>query len=170
MHTVGARRLQGQNGGADVASELHIVARLAQHMGDERRGGRLAVSAGDRHEGRVRCNGSPLAAEELHIADHLDAGRLRELRGPVGLRVRERHARREQERIDPRPVQLAQIAGADPLGPGLVHLGGIVVARRDAGAPLLQRERRRKARAAEPEQRNMLAAKGGDGRHRATAA
>ena len=49
-----ARRLQRQDRGADIAAHLGVVAGDAQQMRDQRRGGRLAVGAGDGDERRIR--------------------------------------------------------------------------------------------------------------------
>lgn len=51
MEAAGPRRLQRQDGGADIAAHLHVAAALRQHMGDKRGRGRLAVGAGDGNEG-----------------------------------------------------------------------------------------------------------------------
>ena len=68
---------------------------------DQRRRGRLAVGAGDGDEGRILARGRrPLAAEQLNVADHLDAGVFRQHRRPVRLGMRERHARRKHQRGD----------------------------------------------------------------------
>ena len=45
-----------------------------EQMCDQRRGGRFAVGAGDGDERRIRRELAPLAAEQLDVADHLDAG------------------------------------------------------------------------------------------------
>ena len=50
VDAAGARRLERQDGGADIAAELHVVAGRAQQMGDQRGRGRLAVGAGDGDE------------------------------------------------------------------------------------------------------------------------
>ena len=71
------RRLQLQDGGADVAAHLRVPAGGAQDVGDERRGRRLAVGAGDGDERRIGAALRPLAAEQLDVADDLDA------RGPA---------------------------------------------------------------------------------------
>ena len=75
-HVVAAhpRRIERQDRRADIAAELHVALRRRQEMRDQRRRGRLAVGAGDRDEGRVGDVPPPLAAEELDVADDLDAG------------------------------------------------------------------------------------------------
>ncbi len=70
--------LQRQHRGADVAAEVGGAAGGLQQMMDQRRGGGLAVGAGDGDERRVRRELAPLAAEQLDVADDLDAGFLRQ--------------------------------------------------------------------------------------------
>ena len=57
-----------------------------QDMGDQRRGRRLAVGAGDGDEGRVGAARRPLAAEQLDVADDLHARRPRLDHRPMRLR------------------------------------------------------------------------------------
>ena len=76
--TAGARRLERQDRGADIAAELHVVARARREMRDQRGRGRLAVGAGDRDERRVGRVQPPLAAEQLDVADDLDGRAARE--------------------------------------------------------------------------------------------
>ena len=82
---------------ADIAAHLHVAAGLAQDMRDQRRGGRLAVGAGDADERRVRRDAGPLAAEQLDVADDLDAGARAPLDRPMRLGMGQRHAGREHE-------------------------------------------------------------------------
>src|SRR6185312_11816333 len=63
------------------------------------------------------------------------------------------------------PGNLAQIGGDETGLRGLRDVLGIVVAGDDLDAPRLQRVTARKARTAEPEHRDRLARKGGDGDH-----
>ena len=102
-----------------------VVAGRAQEMGDQRGRGRLAVGAGDGDERRARRVRRALAAEQLDVADHLDAGCARQPHRPVRRRMRQRHAGRQHQRGDPRPVDVPQIgvakarapsASRDPLG------------------------------------------------------
>ncbi len=74
------RRLQREDCRANIAAHLHVAARLAQDMRNERRRGGFSVGAGDGHEGCVRRDLGALAAEQLDIADDLDARLFRELR------------------------------------------------------------------------------------------
>ena len=55
---------------------------------DQRRGGRLAVGAGDADERRVRRKRCAARGEQLDVADHLDAGRCASLDAPVRLGMR----------------------------------------------------------------------------------
>ena len=59
VDAVCGRRLQVQDGGADVAAHLHVASRRAQDVGDERRGRRLAVGAGDGDERRIGAARAP---------------------------------------------------------------------------------------------------------------
>ena len=88
------------------------MAAAGEEMRGERRGGRLAVGAGDGDERRVRRMAPPLAAEQLDVADHLDGGRAREPHRPVRRRMRERHAGREHQRGNGRPVGVAQVGSS----------------------------------------------------------
>ena len=69
-----ARRLQRQDRGADIAAHLRVVTGDPHQMRDQRGGGRFAVGAGDGDERRIRRITASFAAEQLDIADHLDAG------------------------------------------------------------------------------------------------
>src|SRR6185369_9564991 len=80
-------RLQRQDRGADIAAKLYVLARAAQEMCDQRRGGRLAVGAGDGHEWGFRREALPLTTEQLDVAYDLHAGILRKLGRPVRLRM-----------------------------------------------------------------------------------
>ena len=98
MKSVPRRRLERQDRAADVAAHLHVAAELAQDVRDERRRRRLAVGAGDGDERRLGARERPLAAEELDVADDLDARGAGLLDRPVRLGMRERHAGRQHER------------------------------------------------------------------------
>ena len=74
MDAAHARRLQRQDRGADIAAHLGVVAGDLHQMRDQRGGGRFAVGAGDGDERRIRRMTAALAAEQLDVADHLDAG------------------------------------------------------------------------------------------------
>ncbi len=73
VDALGGGRLQRQDRGADIAAHLDVAARLGEDVGDQRRRGRLAVGAGDRHERRVRRQRAALPAEQLDVADDRDA-------------------------------------------------------------------------------------------------
>ena len=89
-------------------------------MRDQRRGGRFAVGAGDGDQRTWRARFRALAAEQFDVADDLDAGLARERRRPVRRRMGQRHAGRQHQRGDRRPVEVAQIlrleAGGARLG------------------------------------------------------
>ena len=109
VEPIDGRRLQRQDRRADVAAHLHVAAGRAQDVGDQRRGGRLAVGAGNGDERRVGRQLGALAAEQLDVADDLDAGGLGLGDRPVRRGMRERHARRQHQRRKPRPVRARQI-------------------------------------------------------------
>ena len=165
MHAAHARRLQRQDRGADIAAHLGVVARDLHQMRDQRGRGRLAVGAGDRDERRVGREAPPLAAEQLDVADHFDAGLARQQHAPVRRRMGQRRAGGEDQRGEIRPGDLAQVGGDEAGLRGLRDIVGAVVAGDDLGAAGLQRVTARKARAAEAEHRDRLARKGGDGDH-----
>ena len=135
-------------------------------MRGERRGGRLAVGAGDRDERRVGRGQAALAAEQLDVADHLDGGIARKPDHPVRRRMGQRYARREHERGNPAPVDVAQIRGRDAGGGGFGDLFGLVVEADHVRAARQQRARARKAGGAQPEHRDLLPREGGDRDHR----
>src|SRR5205814_8318309 len=55
-----ARRLEREDRGADIAAALGLMAGARQDVGEECRGGGLAVGAGDRNERGVRRAGAAL--------------------------------------------------------------------------------------------------------------
>ena len=165
MHASHPRRLQRQDRGADIAAHLGVVAGDLHQMRDQRGGGRLAVGAGDRDERRVRRVAASLAAEQFDVADHLTAGLPRHQHRPMRRRMRQRRAGGEDQRREIRPRYRAQIGGGET---GLRRLGdivGTIVARNHFRAAGLQRMAARKAGAAEAEDGDRLARKGGDGDH-----
>ena len=111
MHAAHARRLQRQDRGADIAAHLGVVARDLHQMRDQRGRGRLAVGAGDRHERRIRRKALALTAEQLDIADHLDAGLARHQHAPVRRRMGQRRAGGEDQRGEILPRDFAQVGG-----------------------------------------------------------
>ena len=165
VHAPHPRRLQRQDRGADIAAHLGVVAGDPHQMRDQRRRGGFAVGAGDGDERRIRRVTAALAAEQLDIADHLDAGLLRRQHGPVRRRMGQRRAGRQHQRGEIRPRYVAQIGGDEAGLRGLGDIVGIVVAGDHFGAAGLQRMAARKPRAAEAEHRDRLAGKGGDGDH-----
>jgi hypothetical protein len=66
--------------------------------------------------GASGASGAPLAAEQLDVADHLDGGLVRQIDDPVRRRMGQRHAGREHQRGDLRPVDGAQIGGRNAGG------------------------------------------------------
>ena len=106
-----------------------------------------------------------LAAEQLDVADHLDRGGAREPHRPVRRRMGERHARREHQRGNLRPVDLPEVgggnAGARRLGDGI----GAVVPADDVGAAGEQRAGADQPGAAEAEHGDFLSGEAGDRDH-----
>ena len=95
-----------------------------------------------------------------------DARFLGELHRPVRFRMGQRHAGREHEQPEAPPVGRGEIGEPKPgRGCALARLGAVVPGR-DLGAAFDERAQRRQARAAEAEDRDALAAKGFDRRHR----
>ena len=109
------RRLEVENRHADVAAELNVAAGLAQDMRDQRRGRRFAVRAGDGDEGRSPGARFAFAAEQFDVADDLDSGGLRRLHRPMRLGMGQRHAGRENERIEAAPIRRREILERDAL-------------------------------------------------------
>ena len=109
MEAAAAGRLQRQDRLADIAAKRHLAAGGGDEMGDQRRRRRLAVGAGDGDERRLRAMAPPLAAEQLDVADDLDAGGLGADHRPVRRRMGERHARRQHQRREALPVGDVQI-------------------------------------------------------------
>ena len=54
------RRLEREDRGADIAAQLGLVPGAFEQMRDQRRGGRLAVGAGDGDEHRVGGDFHPI--------------------------------------------------------------------------------------------------------------
>ena len=170
VHAAHARRLQRQDRGADIAAHLGVVAGKFRQMRDQRRGGRLAVGAGDGDERRIGRVTAPLAAEQLDVADHLDAGLARHQHAPVRRRMGQRRAGGEDQRGEILPGDAAQIRGDETGLRGLGDIVGTVVGGDDLRAARLQRVAAREPRAAEAEYRDRLSCKGGDGDHEALSA
>ena len=163
--TVGLRRRERQDRGADIAAELRVHAGRRGEMGDQRRRRRFAVGAGDGDERRVRRVMPALAAEQFDVADHLDAGLVRERRRPMRRRMGERHAGRQHQRRDLAPIGVAQIGGRNAGRVGFRHARRVVVEGDDVGAAGEQRAGARQPRAAQPEHRDLFAGKGRDRNH-----
>ncbi len=160
------RRLQRQDGGADVAAHLRIPAGFRENVRDQGGRRRFAVGAGDGDERRIRRALGPLAREQLDVADDLDAGGAGFLHGPVRLGMRERHARRQHERREPAPVGSREILDRYARVRRSLPAGGTIVCRNDRGAAGHQGAAARHSGHAEPEDRNSSPGEGGDRRHR----
>ncbi len=161
-------RRQRQDRRADVAAKRDVALRLLEDVRDERGGGRLAVGAGDgdeRPDLPCRRDLATLAAEQFDIADDLDAGVPGAHHRPRGLRVGERHARREHQRGETFPVGGAEVADRDLLLPRRFDRGGAVVPGRDLRLAGDERGGGGDAAAAEAEDRDVLSGEGGDRDH-----
>ncbi len=135
-------------------------------MRDQRRGGRFAVGAGDGDEGGNRRKPAAFTAEQFDVADHLDGIFLRERDGPMRNRMRQRHAGRQDQCCDLRPIDAVQIGGRDAGGGRLRHARRVVVEADDVGAAGKQGAGADQAGAAQPEHGDLFAGKGRDRYHR----
>ena len=106
----------------------------AQDVGDERRGRRLAVGAGDGDERRIGAALGPLAAEQLDVADDLDTRGPGLGHRPVRLGMGQRHARRQHQRGKAAPVGVSEVLHAEARRCGRVPALGRVVGSNDRGA------------------------------------
>ena len=165
MDAVGGRGHQAEHGCANVAAHLDGLARHGEQMGDQRRGGGLAVGAGDGDEGRFGRKPCPLDAEQLDIADDLDAGGAGALHRPVRPGMGQRHAGREHQRVEILPVGGAQVGGAQAIARGDTDRAFIIIKADDLAAAIAQGKGGGRARVAEAEHGNGLADKGCDGGH-----
>ena len=159
------RRVEVERGAADVAGHLRLLAHRLEEVGEERRRRRLAVGAGDRDEPHARQARPALAVEHLDVADDRDAGRVRPRRRPVRLGVRQRHARREEERVEAGKVRRREIARREARRRGRRDPLGLVVGAQHMRAAGDERLRGGKARPAEAEHGDTLAAEGLGGDH-----
>ncbi len=94
---------------------------------------RLAVGAGDGDERHMELLRPPLAHEQLQVADDLDAGELGGAHRPMRRRVRQRHAGRQHQGIEDRPVGFLEVNGLQTRLGRRLHTGGAVVAGHDLG-------------------------------------
>jgi len=104
----------------------------------------------------------PLPDEKLDITDDLDTGGMSEIDGPMGLRMRQRHAWRQNEDGLAVPVDRPEIGNRYSLRCRLGHAIRIVIPGRDLGATGDERSRRGEARAAEAEESDLLSVQRGD--------
>jgi hypothetical protein len=114
----------------------------------------VPVMATKRRVGRA---GGALAAEQLDVADHLDAGAFAQALSTVqcGAGMGQRHAGRSTSAANPRQSAARKIAAECPPRGALARLR-VVVPGRDLGAAGDERARARQARAAEAEQRDAF--------------
>ena len=158
-------RGQREDGGADVTADLGVAASRAQQMRNERGGRRLAVGSSDGNERCCRRTGPALAAKQLDISYHLNAGSPREPHRPVRRRVRERHAGGEHKRGNSLPVDLPQVTARNArtrrLGDGL----GAVVPTDDVRPARKQGARACQSRPTQAEDGDLLSGEGGDRDH-----
>ena len=165
MHAVGSGWLQRQNGRADIAAKLHIMARPGQNMGDQGGGGGFAIGAGDGNKRRAGGNGVALAAEQLNVANNLDMCRFGPFNSPVGLRMRQRHTGGEHKSGKAAPVRLRQIDNMNAGCCGFFSRGGGVIPCKNTGATGLKRPCRHKPRTAKAEESDCFARKHCDRSH-----
>ena len=114
---------------------------------------------------RLRRVAAPLAAEQLDVADHLDRCGARQPHRPVRRRMGERHARREHQRGDFRPVDMAKVGRGNAGAGRLRDRIRIVVPADDVGAAGEQRTGADQSRAAEPKHGDLSAGEAGDRNH-----
>ena len=143
------RRRQVENRHADIAAHRDFAPGLFQHMGDERRGRRFAVGAGDGDERRVRRSRAALAHEEFDVADDRNPRRVRKVDRPMRLRMGQRHAGREHKHLGSRasrrerdrPARRPRLRRA-PARPGCRPTRPLPRRRRQAPAPSTAPSRR----------------------------
>ena len=140
------RRLKRKDRGADIAAELRIACRpTPQDVRDQRRRRRFAVGAGDGDEGRARRQ--PARARGRTARCRRSPRRPRSCAsstGPMRFGMRQRHAGREHERGNLRPIDRVQIRDRNAGGFALSSTAvGIVVAGDDVGAAGDERSRAR---------------------------
>ena len=165
MHAVGSGWLQRQNGRADIAAKLHIMARPGQNMGDQGGGGGFAIGAGDGDQRRAGGNGIALAAEQLDVANNLDICRFGLFNSPVRLRVGQRHTGGEHKSGKAVPVRLRQISNMHTGRCGFFPRGGGVIPCKNTGTTGLKRLCRHKPRTAKAEKSDRFARKHRDRGH-----
>ena len=159
----GGRQIENRH--ADVAAHRDFAPGLLQHMGDERRGGRFAIGAGDRDKRRAWRPGAALTDKEFDVADDWNPRGVRKIDGPVRLWVGQRHTRRKHKHPEISPVGMSEIDERDaPVG-GALASGRAVVPGGHFGAAGDQRPRGRQPRAAKAEESDALPAQGLDRRH-----
>ncbi len=153
------RRIERQDRCADIAAHGGAPAGRRDEMGRERGRRRLAVGAGDGDDFALAALGAALPAEQLGIADDLDAGCLRAERGPMRLGMGERDARRQDQRGEIAPIGGGEVHRLEAgLARRLAALLG-VVPKHGCRAARPQRCRRRQPRQAEAEHRHFLSSK-----------
>ena len=165
INAPGRERLERQHRHADIAAHLRVAAGAFDEMRDQRGGGRFAVGAGDGDQRTIAAGLRALAAEQFDVADDLDIGLVGERRRPMRRRMRQRHAGRQHQRGDVRPVEFAQILRLEAGGLRLGDLLVVVVEGDDLGAALHQRARRQQAGTAEAEDRDLSSGERGDRDH-----
>src|ERR1700677_2164653 len=166
MGATGSRRRQIEHRDADVAAHRDFAPGLLEHMGDQRRGRRFAVGARDGDERRARRSDPTLAHKELDIADDWNACLVREVYGPMRLRMRQRHAGREHKDPEIAPIGMSEIDERDACGRGALTGSWAVVPCGPLGAAGEERPRRRQPRTAKAEESDALSTQGLDRNHR----
>jgi hypothetical protein len=97
--------IEAEHRGAEIAADRNLPAGAGQDMGDQGRGRRFAVGAGDADIGGLRSG----AEEQFDIADDRQTGRLAARRDRVRVREAVRDARRQHQRFDPGQIGRVEI-------------------------------------------------------------
>jgi hypothetical protein len=166
MDPPGGGRRQIEDRHADVAAHRDFTPGLLEHMGDQRRGGRFAIGAGDRDKRCAWRPGAALADEELDVADDWNPRLVRKIDGPVRLWVGQRHTRRKHKHPEAAPVGMSEFDQRDTRGRGALTSSWAIVPGGHFGAAGDKRPRGRQPRAAKAKESDALPAQGLDRRHR----
>ena len=147
VDAAGRERLERQHRHADIAAHLRVAAGAVEEMRDQRGGGRFAVGAGDGDERAVCGRDFARSRQNNSMSPMISTSALRASADrPMRRRMGERHAGRQHQRGDVRPIELAQILRLEAGGVRLGQLLLVVVEDDDLGAACDQRARRQQAR------------------------
>ena len=167
MHPSGGGRRQVENRHADIAAHRDLASGLLEHMGDQRGGRRFAVGAGDRDEGRVRRSRAALAREQLDVADDRNPRLVREIDGPMRLRMGQRHAGRRARTPGTRASRLERDRPAErPPASARSRAAGLSSQAATSAPPATSARAVDSPEPAEAEEGDALSTQGLDRRHR----